>query len=427
MSVFPKWCEWRQLAGAGGMALWLSASGPTLADAIPLAEAERIAVERDAVTQQLGAEGAAMRERAIAAGERADPKIRIGAINVPIDSLSFTDDDMTMLELGVSQEFQPRGVTQLARRGMEQSAAARDALSADRRRVVVREVRRAWVELAYISAARELLRTQTDWVEQMRASARARYTAGEGRQLDILQAGLDAAMLREQQLDLDREEAMRRAQLGRWTGSEVAASAGPFKLSAPGELVPLATLEERLHRHPRQVDFERRIDAARTDTELARLRRKPLWMLDVSYGLRSGEGSAGMSRPDMLSAMVSVDLPLSRANRQDREVNAASADARALAGMHDDHLREMRAMLDEAYVVARKTGDLEQYYAHDLLPLAEQSVQAALLAWQTNRVMFDEVVAARKAALEARLRHARLAADRAQVQYDIDYLAGEDL
>jgi len=427
MFVFPEWCEWRQLAGAGCAALWLSLPGLAAAAAIPLAEAERIAVERDAVSQQLGAEGEAMRERAVAAGQRADPRLRLGAVNVPIDSLSFTDEDMTMLELGVSQEFRPRGVTQLARRSMEQSAAARDALSADRRRVVVREVRRVWVELAYIAAARELLQTQTAWVEQMRASARARYTAGEGRQLDILQAGLDAALLREQQLDLDREEGMRRAQLGRWTGSEVAASAGPFQLSAPSELLPLATLEDRLHHHPRQVDFERRIDAARTDTELARLQTKPGWMLDLSYGLRSGEGAAGTSRPDMLSAMVSVDLPVSRANRQSREVNAASADARALSQMHDDHLREMLAMLDEAYVVARKTGDLEQYYAHDLLPLAEQSVQGALLAWQTNRVMFDEVVAARKAALEARLRHARLAADRAQVHYEIDYLAGDDL
>jgi hypothetical protein len=38
--------------------------------------------------------------------------------------------------------------------------------------------------------------------------------------------------------------------------------------------------------------------------------------------------------------------------------------------------------------------------------------------------MIDEVVAARRTALETRLKHLRLVADRAQAQYDVDYLAG---
>ncbi len=58
-------------------------------------------------------------------------------------------------------------------------------------------------------------------------------------------------------------------------------------------------------------------------------------------------------------------------------------------------------------------------------PLANLNVDAALLAWRGNRAMIDDVVAARRVALDTRLKHLRLAADRAQAQYDIDYLAGE--
>jgi transcriptional regulator GlxA family with amidase domain len=60
----------------------------------------------------------------------------------------------------------------------------------------------------------------------------------------------------------------------------------------------------------------------------------------------------------MLSAMVSFDLPLFRGNRQDREVAAARAEARGLHDMHDDHQREMRAMLAEAWNVADRTAEL---------------------------------------------------------------------
>jgi outer membrane protein TolC len=290
---------------------------------------------------------------------------------------------------------------------------------------VQREVRRAWAELAYVARARKLVEGQADWVEQMRASARARYASGEGRQLDVLQAGLDVAMLREQLLDLDRDEAMRRAQLGRWIGDDQARLANATALPARASLEPLATLEERLLRHPAQQDFERRIAAAETATDLARQRNRPSWMLDVSYGFRDGEMMGGESRPDMLSAMVSFDLPLFRANRQDREVAAARAETRALHEMHDDHQREMLAMLTEAWSVADRTAALERFYETDLLPLAEQSVQAALLAYGANRSMIDDVIVARRASLEASLKHLRLVADRAQAQYDIDYLVGE--
>ncbi|MCE3284562.1 MAG: hypothetical protein K0R70_818, partial [Steroidobacteraceae bacterium] len=57
--------------------------------------------------------------------------------------------------------------------------------------------------------------------------------------------------------------------------------------------------------------------------------------------------------------------------------------------------------------------------------LAEQSVEAALLAWRSNRTMIDDVVMARRVATETRVKHLRLAADRALAQHEIDYLAGE--
>jgi outer membrane protein TolC len=405
--------------------VWLAASTSLPAHALDLAEAERIAVERDAMLRQLAAEAQGMRERAVAEGQLMDPKLRFGAVNVPVDSFSLDAEDMTMLEVGVSQEFPAGRTRELARQRMEQSAVAAEAVAADRRLVVQREVRRAWTELAYVARARQLVEGQAEWVEQMRASARARYASGEGRQLDVLQAGLDVAMLREQLLDLDRDEAMRRAQLGRWIGDDRARLANATALPARASLEPLATLEERLLRHPAQQDFERRIAAAETATDLARQRNRPSWMLDVSYGFRDGEMAGGESRADMLSAMVSFDLPLFRANRQDREVAAARAETRALHEMHDDHQREMLAMLAEAWSVADRTAALERFYETDLLPLAEQSVQAALLAFGANRSMIDDVIAARRASLEASLKHLRLVADRAQAQYDIDYLVGE--
>src|SRR5512145_2589431 len=87
---------------------------------LSLAEAERIALERDAMTREMRLQSAAMRERAVMEGELMDPELRFGAVNVPVDSFSLSDEDMTMLEVGVSQEFQPGKTRQLSRKQMEQ-------------------------------------------------------------------------------------------------------------------------------------------------------------------------------------------------------------------------------------------------------------------------------------------------------------------
>ncbi len=414
-------------AGALALALLLIGGAAPLAanaDGLSLAESERIAVERDAMLREMRAQGAAMRERAVMDGELMDPQLRLGAVNVPVDSFSLDEEDMTMLEVGVVQEFQPGDSRRLSRKQMVQLASAMDATALDRERIVRREVRKLWTQLAYIGSARSLLDEQTSWVEQMRQSARARYASGEGRQLDVLQAGLDAAMLREQQLDLDRDDAMYRSQLSFWLGAEEAARVQPAGLSPRAELEPLAALEARVMAHPAQLDYEHRIDAARTAEDVARELRKPAWMLDVSYGFRQNAPD-GMSRPDMLSAMVTVGLPLFRGDRQDRAVSAAHLEAQGLHERHADHQREMQAMLTEAWNAARRTAELERFYETDLLPLADQSVTAALLGWRSNRTMFDEVVMARRLALETKLKHLRLAADRALAQHEIDYLAGD--
>ena len=404
---------------AGGTAA-VARAGPSLG----LADAERIAIERDAVLAQLATESAGMRRRAVAEGSLMDPRLRVGAVNVPVNDWSLTAEDMTMVEVGVSQEFPSGRTRSLTRQRMEQISTASMAAAQDRRRAVQREVRRVWVELAWIAAARELVDGQVAWVEQMRNSARARYASGEGRQIDLLQAGLDVAMLREQRLDLDREEAMRRSQLARWLGEEDAARAGPFTLPARAELPPLATLEARLEAHPAQQDYARRIEAAQTGVELAEQSTRPGWMLDLSYGFRGGEMD-GKPRPDMVTAMVSVDLPFFNGGRTAAEVDAARAEAEGLHETHTDHQREMRAMLAEAWNEVQRAGEIEKFYESDLLPLADQTVQAALLAYRGNRAMFDDVVEARRVALETGLKRLRIVADRAQAQYQIDYLAGE--
>jgi len=85
----------------------LSACPAAHADpSLALADAERIAIQRDAMLQQLA-----------------------------VDSWSFTAEDMTMVEVGVSQEFPAGRTRELSRKRMEQIATASQAAAGERRRI----------------------------------------------------------------------------------------------------------------------------------------------------------------------------------------------------------------------------------------------------------------------------------------------------
>ena len=411
------------LSAFAALAVACLASATVASAGMLLSEAERLALARDAALESLEAERQSLLEASVAAGQLPDPRMRVGAINVPTDSFSLDADDMTMLEVGVSQMFPAGDARQLSARRNELEAASVEARIRDRQRVVIRELRLAWIDHAYLQAARGLVEDQIDWLDPLVANAVTRYGHGQLQQLDVVTATLEQVTLRERLLDLQLQIAEADAALTRWLD----APAGHFAtaIPAPQEWPALAVLESKLEAHPTQVDFDRRIDVAEADVVLERQRYRPEWELDLAYGFRGGRGMGGESRSDMASAMVSFSLPLFSGKRQDRTVAAARAAARSLHAMHVDHQRELRAELAAAFAVARAAREIEALYEARLLALGEQASRSAIAAYANNAAEFTALIEPGTALLELKLGRVEAAARRARADTTLAYLAGE--
>ena len=390
---------------------------------VSMAAAERLALAGDPDLVRLEAEREVLLENAIAAGELPDPRLRLGAVNVPTDSFDLDAEDMTMLEVGVSQMFPPGDTRSLAAQRYERQASALEARIADRRRTVVRELREAWIEEAALAQAQELVREQIGWFDPLVANAMTRYGNAQLRQLDVVQATLAQARLRERLLALQTERVEARARLSRWL--DVSPDDLATSISAPHDWPPLAVLEERLFVHPMLIDFDRRIAAAQTAEALEQQRYRPEWELDLSYGFRDGRSRDGDSRSDMLSAMVSFSLPLFAGDRQDRAVAAARAETRSVRAMQDDQRRELRAELVAALDVARSAREIEELYESRLIALSDRASQAARIAYANDTADFGELVETATALLELKLGKVEAAARRAKAEARIAYLTGE--
>ena len=139
------WC--RGVAGAGLLSCWLSA-GADAALPLSLREAQRLAALHSLALPAQDDAARAARERAVAAGQRPDPVLRIGLDNVPIegsaDSL-LTREPTTARSIGIVQALPDEAkrcarATRLRARG--RPAPARAARSM--RRTLRRETALAW-------------------------------------------------------------------------------------------------------------------------------------------------------------------------------------------------------------------------------------------------------------------------------------------
>ncbi len=392
---------------------------------LDMATAERLALDRDPVVAQLSASADAQRDRAVADGQLPDPQLKLGAMNLPLDSFDRGQEPMTQLQVGLSQSFPP-GDT-LARRSLRGQALAEagDARARDREARVLQELRSAYLELWYQQRGADIIAESRGLFQQLQEVTRSHYASGRSNQQDVLRAGVELALLDDREIRFATAIDTARATLARWIGEDMAAR--PLSSSMPILPEPpcLDELRSGLLQHPRlQVEDN---EVAATDQSVAESRAsyQPGWMLDLTYGDRTGRNSNGTERADFLSAMVSMNLPLFTDKRQDRRLAASQQQARAARYQREDRLLDLQRALEADYAQWQRLGERSLRYRDVVLPEAGQNSQSSLQAYQSGVTDFSGLMRARLLELESRLTALRIDVERAQAQARLWYLAGE--
>jgi outer membrane protein TolC len=382
---------------------------------LTLADAERRALESAPWLKHHRAAVDAAAERAVYEARLPDPQLLLGAVNVPTDSFRLDREDMTMLMVGVRQAFPPGRTLELrGQRALEEQAreAARTDLES---RNLLRQVRLQWLELFYLEAALRQIGEARRLQERQQAATEGRFRAAQEPPQAVFKARAALARLNERAPMIEAQRARVRAQLGHWIGE---AAYAPLPDTLPA--LP-AIAEFELIRHP-EVQAARAMESsARLETEIARQEYKPGWMLDVGYGIRQPAAN-GTERSNMLTAMVTIDLPLFRGSRQDRRVAEKAALADGTRHETEDKRRELvmlyrglRAELDALMARARVFTD-------ELLPALRRETEVTATGFARDQAEYRDAQMRR---LDAELEHTRLRVDLARVHTELLYIAGE--
>ncbi len=382
------------------VALSLGANDPSVARYFEMAQAEE--------------------ERAIAAGQFADPQIKFRAANVPIDDFSLDREAMTQLQVGVRQAF-PRGDTLRLRRQRHETqsegAQAQAALQTRRRTL---EARIAWFEIFYLRGAQQAIVHSQDAVRELIEIATSVFSTGRSASQDILRAELELSGLEERAIELVGREALARADLERLIGAQAATRPLTTALPDLRPPLPLIAMRDRLANHPSVIMLDANVNVGTIDVGIADAAYRPAWSVEAMYGNRSNE------RSDFASIGVVMDVPIFTGQRQDRR-RAAALNARESARLtRAAHLRDLERELNRTFAAWQRDTERAELYEQEVVPRAIATSEAVLTAYRNDVSDFPELIRARLAELDAELALLRLRIDSRQANVRLMFLGGED-
>jgi len=369
------------------------ASAPVLR----LEQAVLIALEHNPGLAGLQAQSEAMHTLPSQAGALPDPVLSLNAMNLPVDSFDTGQEAMTQMQVALSQSFPFPGKRGLKREAIEHKADASDAMLAERRSSITGDVRAAWWRLMYQDRALQIIEQNEELMRDFVEIARTKYRVGNGLQQDVLLAQLELSRLLEREL---RIAGIRRgiqaelnALLGRRADRAVTLPSLPPNAGLP-ELPPEPTLLQMAGASRDLIDVKRDlVEAAQADLEFAKRDRYPDFKLGVGYGFRDGfDPRRGKDRSDLVSVMLSVNIPLYSASKQSKAIEQRSHEvSRQRFALHDT-LRHVEAGVARSFAEYHAARDQVALLETAIIPQAQQTVSSMLAGYQVNQVDFLNVV-----------------------------------
>lgn len=390
--------------------------GAFAAPELTLAEAEQLALAHAPWLAHHRTNVDAAAERAVYEGRLPDPQLVVGAINVPVDTYKLNQEDMTMTMVGIRQSFPPGDTLALKSRRAEKELTREEAKVEAERRNLLRQVRQAWLELYFQQESLRLLLESRQLQQKQLAAAEGRYRAAADIQQSVIRAHQAVARVNEREPMLKAQIARIRAQLGRWIGE-----AAMLPLPAALPTLPVPAPDFDAVRHPEWLATQAMLDATRLEVDMARQEYKPGWMLDLSYGFRRPMPN-GTERPNMVTAMVTLDLPVFRAKRQDRRLAEKQALETGARLETEDKRREIEAMYASMRAEYEALAARAKIFEEQLLPAIRRESQVTVAGFARDQTEYRD---ARMKALEAEQEYTRVRVDLAKTQAELLYLTGE--
>jgi cobalt-zinc-cadmium efflux system outer membrane protein len=332
-------------------------------------------------------------------GSLPDPTINVGALNLPTaNGLNLQKEDMTMLEVGVSQAIPFPGKLALREKAATFEAEAATNTVEEARLQLVRDVKMHWWQLIFIHRSLLIITDTEQLLKQLVEITNIQYRVGKGLQQDVLSALLEQSKLTKEKA---QHLGMHRAEIARLNAllNRPADSAIRLPDDVDTHLPDIQSATDLQESRPLLDERKNAIDAAQSRLELAKKDFYPDFTLGTAYSFRQNTPN-GQSRSDFASVQLSMTLPIYTDRKQAKAVDQRQSELLKERYALDEAQRKIQTEISTSLALYR--GNREQFdlLKNSILPLAQQNVTVSLTAYQVGKTNFQSVILAKNAWFE---------------------------
>ena len=383
----------------------------TVQEAVALAAGDQPSVaayENDALASE---------QAALAAGTLPDPVVSAGIQNYPITGMnapSPTRDEMTMYTIGVMREQVRRTQRDAEAARLRAEAAVSRFQGSARRRLIQRDVMKAWIDAVAARARQVLLGRVIGDLRTGQKVMEAGVPTGASNPALALEAQAEVSLAQSQLADAKGAEERARGMLRRWIGPAADRPLPDYipRIDLPAEIRP----DFRGHPEVLVANAEQRAAERQVDVAASARRPNVSWSAMVGFRPRYGE---------MASVQVSIPLQLNRRTLQDRKIGEAQARATAALQRAEDTRRDLAGQYSQAFADYRSADARIAEIGGHAIPSLEASFKAAEARYAGGQGSLELPLDIVRRYVETNIQLVEQQGAKARAAADLLYLTGE--
>jgi cobalt-zinc-cadmium efflux system outer membrane protein len=367
------------------------------------------------------------RERVPQAGALPDPMLMMGVQNLPTNSFSFSQEMMTSKMIGLSQTFPFFG-----KRGLKREAAADEAnaLEGDYREVglkLEKDVKTSYFDLYRIKKDLEVLDKIGSLLDSLLKITQSRYSVGLGNFKDIIKTQVEQSLLVDKRLALERDERTKRAELGALLGRGAPVT-GTVQDVKPAVLAldANALSESAVANRPALKAASDRIKEGEAMVETAKKDYYPDFTVTAQY-MERDRLDTGAKPSDMVTAVVSVSLPVWRKSKLAPAVLEASLLKDQAERERDEKVNEIKAQVESLVEQVNKDGATIKLYREVVIPQAGEDINAGLAGYEVGKVQYIDLLDSIRTFLDYQTEYYNRIARREKAIAELEAVTGKEL
>jgi cobalt-zinc-cadmium efflux system outer membrane protein len=307
-----------------------------------------------------------------------------------------------------------------------EEAGALEAEARDKALELRADVKTVYYELYAIKKSYELLDKNAELLDAFQKTAESRYSVGMGTLKDIIKAQLETAMLAEKKIELAKEERTKRAYLASLLGREAPVTGevediSPTRVDEDRD----ALVADAIRTRPILKAADARIRKSEAMAEMARREYYPDFTVAASYMSRE-RLKDGMDQPDMVSLMVSVNLPVWWKSRQAPAVKEAGYEKSMAEKERDSTVKEIYYKVDSLLNQVAQDDRLLKLYKDVVIPQATEDINAGMANYSVGKLEFMGLLDSRRILLGYETGYYNALAEREKAVAELEAATGRE-